>query len=198
MDPVYFDKTYYLAADTNASKAYALLREVLAKSKKIGIAKITIRVLDNHLVLETLHFPDGVRSIRLLVGNDHSYTRHGTITTSRFPELIFGGQEVLIDGELITPGTNAPDDLAGSMSRFSGNKKQSISLMGFDVLSYENKSVIHLPLEERKAILTESLAGIDSPYINLIPYVYIEGAALFEVMKEKVHTQYNDELKHCI
>lgn len=71
IDPVYFDKTYYLAADTNGSKAYALLRESLAKSKKIGIAKITIRskerlaalrVLNNHLVLETLHFPDEVRS----------------------------------------------------------------------------------------------------------------------------------------
>ena len=71
VDPVYFDKTYYLAADTNGSKAYALLRESLAKSKKIGIAKITIRfkerlaavrVLDDHLVLEPLHFPDEVRS----------------------------------------------------------------------------------------------------------------------------------------
>ncbi len=71
IDPVFFDKTYYLAADTNGSKAYALLREALAKTKKIGIAKITIRskerlaavrILDNHLVLETLHFPDEVRS----------------------------------------------------------------------------------------------------------------------------------------
>lgn len=71
IDPVYFDKTYYLAADTNGSKAYSLLRESLAKSKKIGIAKISIRskerlaavrVLNDHLVLETLHFPDEVRS----------------------------------------------------------------------------------------------------------------------------------------
>lgn len=71
IDPVYFDKTYYLAADSNGSKAYALLRESLAKSKKIGIAKISIRskerlaavrVLNDHLVLETLHFPDEVRS----------------------------------------------------------------------------------------------------------------------------------------
>ena len=117
--------------------------------------------------------------IRLLVGNEHSYTRHGTITTSRFPELIFGGQEILLDGELIAPGTNAPDDFAGSMSRFGGNKNQPISLMAFDVLSLNKKSVIHYPLEERKAILIDSLAGIDSPYINLIPYVYTEGAALF-------------------
>ncbi len=71
IDPVYFDKTYYLAVDSNGSKAYALLREALAKSKKFGIAKITIRskerlaavrVLNDHLVLETLHFPDEIRS----------------------------------------------------------------------------------------------------------------------------------------
>jgi DNA end-binding protein Ku len=71
IDPVYFDKTYYLAADKNRSKAYAILRESLAKAKMIGIAKITIqskerlaavRVLNDHLVLETLHFPDEVRS----------------------------------------------------------------------------------------------------------------------------------------
>lgn len=71
IDPIYYDKTYYLASDASGVKAYALLRESLNKSKKIGIAKITIRskerlaavrVLDDHLVLETLHFPDEVRS----------------------------------------------------------------------------------------------------------------------------------------
>ncbi len=122
--------------------------------------------------------------IRLLIGNDYSYTRHGTITTSRFPELIFGGQEALIDGELIAPGTDAPDDFAGSMSRFSGNKVQPISLSAFDIISLKDKSVSHYPIEERKAILTERVAMIDSPYINLVPYVYTDGEALFDVMKE--------------
>lgn len=121
--------------------------------------------------------------IRLLIGNDYSYTRHGTITTSRFPELRFGGHEVLIDGELIAPGTDAPDDFAGSMSRFSGNKEQPISLSAFDILSHKNKSVIYNPIEERKSLLTEILTEIDSPYITLIPYIYTEGEQLFEVMK---------------
>jgi ATP-dependent DNA ligase len=70
------------------------------------------------------------------------------------------------------------------MSCFSGNNKQPILLKAFDTLSYRNKSVTHYPLEERKAILTERLTEIDSPYINLIPYVYIEGEVLFNVMKE--------------
>ena len=122
--------------------------------------------------------------IRLLVGNDYSYTRHGTITTSRFPELHFGGHEVLFDGELIAPGQNAPDDFAGSMSRFSGNKEQPISLMVFDIISHKEKSVTHFPIEERKALLTETVSIIDSQYINLTPYVYTEGISLFDVMKE--------------
>lgn len=122
--------------------------------------------------------------IRLLVSNDHSYTRHGTITTSTFPELTFGGQEVLLDGELIAPGTNSPDDFAGSMSRFKGNKNQPISYRAFDIISHKQKSLVSYPIEERKGLLTETVSKIDSEHINLVPCVYTEGEALFNVMKE--------------
>jgi len=122
--------------------------------------------------------------IRLLVGNRHSYTRHGTITTSRFPELLLGGDELLLDGELIAPGTDAPDNFPGAMSRFSGNNEQPISLMAFDVLSYHNEKVNHWPIEERKELLTEVISIIDSQFINLVPYVLGEGEQLFDVIKE--------------
>ena len=122
--------------------------------------------------------------IRLLVGNRHSYTRHGTITTSRLPELIFGGDEVLLDGELIAPGEQSPDDFSGAMSRFSGNKEQPISFMAFDVISYHQEAVTHWPIEERKGLLTEVISVIDSQYINLVPYVLGEGEQLFDVIKE--------------
>jgi ATP-dependent DNA ligase len=56
--------------------------------------------------------------------------------------------------------------------------------LAFDILSYKNKSVIQYSLEERKELLTECSTGIDSPYINLISYVYTEGEALFDLMKE--------------
>ncbi|MET3658181.1 ATP-dependent DNA ligase [Sporosarcina psychrophila] len=122
--------------------------------------------------------------IRLLVGNRHSYTRHGTITTSRFPELLFGGDELLLDGELIAPGTDAPDNFSGAMSRFSGNNEQPISFMVFDIISYLQASVTYWPIEERKELLTEVISKIDSPYINLVPYVATEGEQLFNVIKE--------------
>lgn len=122
--------------------------------------------------------------IRLLVENNRSYTRHGTVTTSIFPELIFEGHKVLLDGELIAPGEISPDDFEGAMSRFGGKKEQPISLMVFDVISYQSKTVRHWPIEERKELLTEVLTEIDSPHISLVPYVYTEGKQLFDVIKE--------------
>ncbi|KQL37111.1 RNA ligase family protein [Psychrobacillus sp. FJAT-21963] len=121
--------------------------------------------------------------IRLLVGNKYSYTRHGTITTNRFPELHIQ-HDVLLDGELIAPGTDAPDNFEGAMSRFSGNKEQPIYFMAFDILSYKNESISRYPLEERKGLLTEVLAKINSPYIHLVPYIHTEGKSLFNLIKD--------------
>ncbi|WP_146551379.1 Ku protein [Rummeliibacillus sp. SL167] len=72
IDPIYFEKSYYISPDTTGSKAYILLRKTLEDSGKIGVAKIIIRskeqlavvrVYKNTLVMETIHYPDEVRSI---------------------------------------------------------------------------------------------------------------------------------------
>ncbi|HXW76674.1 MAG TPA: Ku protein, partial [Candidatus Eremiobacteraceae bacterium] len=43
IDPMYFDKPYYLEPEKKGHHAYALLREALRKSNKVGIAKVVIR-----------------------------------------------------------------------------------------------------------------------------------------------------------
>ena len=43
IDPVYYDKPYYLAPAKNAAKSYALLREVMRRTNTVGIAKVVIR-----------------------------------------------------------------------------------------------------------------------------------------------------------
>jgi DNA end-binding protein Ku len=72
IDPVYFDKAYYLSPDMAGSNAYNLLLEAIRASGKIAIAKITIRstsrlaavrVIGNCLCMETMHFPDEIRPI---------------------------------------------------------------------------------------------------------------------------------------
>jgi DNA end-binding protein Ku len=43
ISPLYFDKPYYLGPDKKGTKAYALLRETLRRTNKVGIAKVVIR-----------------------------------------------------------------------------------------------------------------------------------------------------------
>lgn len=73
IDPIYFEKSYYLSPNEGGSKAYGLLRNALNDTGKIGIAKMiirskeqlaVIRVYENALVVETIHYPDEVRSIQ--------------------------------------------------------------------------------------------------------------------------------------
>lgn len=73
IDPIYFEKSYYLSPNEGGSKAYGLLRNALEDTGKIGIAKMiirskeqlaVIRVYQNTLVVETIHYPDEVRSVQ--------------------------------------------------------------------------------------------------------------------------------------
>jgi DNA end-binding protein Ku len=67
VNPIFFSKPYFLEPQKGGSSAYALLREVLAKTKKAGIAKVVIRTRQHlaavkangeALVLEIMHFAD--------------------------------------------------------------------------------------------------------------------------------------------
>jgi len=73
IDPIYFNRSYYMSPNEGGVKAYSLLRKALEESGKVGIAKIiirskeqlaVIRVYEQTLVMETIHFPDEVRSAR--------------------------------------------------------------------------------------------------------------------------------------
>lgn len=73
IDPVYFAKPYYLSPDQAGSGAYNLLLEAMRQSGKIGIAQIAIRsksslaairALNNCICMETMHFPDEIRSLQ--------------------------------------------------------------------------------------------------------------------------------------
>lgn len=72
IDPIYFQKTYYLAPNETGANAYNLLLEAMKQTGKIGIAKVSIRsksslaavrVIDNCIAMETIFYPDEIRSI---------------------------------------------------------------------------------------------------------------------------------------
>ncbi len=54
IDPLYFDKPYYLEPQKGGEHAYALMREALAKSKKIGIAKVVLKSREHLAAVKTL------------------------------------------------------------------------------------------------------------------------------------------------
>jgi DNA end-binding protein Ku len=43
MSPIYFDKPYYVTPAKNGQRAYALLREVMKRTGKVGIARVVVR-----------------------------------------------------------------------------------------------------------------------------------------------------------
>ncbi|ALP35726.1 Ku protein [Paenibacillus sp. IHB B 3084] len=72
IDPIYFQKTYYLSPDQAGSNAYKLLMNAMKDTEKIGIAQISIRsksslaairVLDECLAVETMFYPDEIRPV---------------------------------------------------------------------------------------------------------------------------------------
>ncbi|QGT98888.1 Ku domain protein [Candidatus Syntrophocurvum alkaliphilum] len=71
VDPIYFDKTYYLEPSEGGDKAYSLLVEAMRETSKVAIAKVIIRskqtlaalrIKDNVLIMETIFYPDEIRS----------------------------------------------------------------------------------------------------------------------------------------
>ena len=71
IDPQYFETPYYLAPGKRGEKAYALLRDAMAKAGKAGIATVVIRTKqylaalvaqDDALVLNTLRYHDELKS----------------------------------------------------------------------------------------------------------------------------------------
>ncbi len=70
IDPIYFNKTYYVAPEPSGLKAYKLLADALEAEGQVGIAKValrekehlaTVRLKDDIFVLETMHWPDEIR-----------------------------------------------------------------------------------------------------------------------------------------
>jgi DNA end-binding protein Ku len=77
IDPVYYERSYYLAPDERAEKPYALLMKAMERKHLTAVATITIRnkeqlcairPKDGAMMLETLYYPDEVRATEVDIG----------------------------------------------------------------------------------------------------------------------------------
>jgi len=93
VDPIYYEKSYYLEPEETGLKPYALLMKVLEQKGVVGVASIALRnkeslcalrPLDSTLVLETLHYPDEIREREL-----------------RLPNVLVNDRELQVAGTLV-------------------------------------------------------------------------------------------------
>ncbi len=73
IDTIYYENSYYVEPEKSGSKAYALLREALIKSGKVGVAQFVLRTnevlsvlkpMGNILVLSKIRFAEEIRDIK--------------------------------------------------------------------------------------------------------------------------------------
>lgn len=140
---------------------------------------------------------DGFRTILSNIDDGiRLFTRHQTNVTNLFPELhepkLLSG--IVLDGETIQADPEGHPIFENVISRFHMRNITKIKHMAtaapvtfcvFDILFYQGKSVMSLPLLQRKAILDEILPGNTR---SIIKVQYMEGskaAALLDACKER-------------
>lgn len=75
VDPIYYQKSYFLSPEETAQKAYRLLCQAMEESGKVALARVTmrskqhlacLRVFEQGLVMETMHYPEEIRHMDLV------------------------------------------------------------------------------------------------------------------------------------
>lgn len=70
IDPIYYQKSYYLSPEETAQKAYWLLSKAMEESGKVALARVTmrskqhlacLRVFEAGLIMETMYYPKEIR-----------------------------------------------------------------------------------------------------------------------------------------
>ncbi|MEU4443804.1 Ku protein [Actinosynnema sp. NPDC050801] len=101
VDPIYFQKSYYLEPDKAATRPYVLLRTALERSGQLAVVKITIRqretlallrAREDLLVMHTMLWPDEVRK----------------------PDFEFLGSDVEVRPQELKMASSLVDSMAGS------------------------------------------------------------------------------------
>jgi DNA end-binding protein Ku len=71
IDPVYFEKSYFLEPTEVGAKPFSLLKQALEETDRVALARVTIRTrerlatvraYEDTLILETMFWPDEIRS----------------------------------------------------------------------------------------------------------------------------------------
>src|SRR3989442_5732354 len=97
VDPIYFERTYYLGPDKGGEKAYRLLAEAMTTSERVALAKfvmrgkeslVLVRAAQGGLMLHTMYFADEVRSFAEIDKGQSANIKEGDLALAQ--QLIDG------------------------------------------------------------------------------------------------------------
>lgn len=162
VNPMYFQKPYFLVPEKGGAPAYALLHDVLSDTKKAGVAKVVIRtrqhlaavkVQQQALVLEIMHFADELVDVKEL-----------NIPASKAPRK---GREISMAKALVDQMTEKWDP-----ERYTDDYASALMALIKDKIAHGDKTTV-APKKVRRetkvidlaAVLKESLdqAGAAAP-----------------------------------
>lgn len=99
IDPLHYDKPYYLTPTKTARKAYALLRETLTEKKRVGIAKIVIRTRQH--VAAIIPQGDVLTLVMLRYANEVRSTKDLDVPEGSARSLAITPRELTMAGHLV-------------------------------------------------------------------------------------------------
>jgi len=88
VDPIYFEKTYYLGPDKGGDKAYRLLFDAMNKTQRVALAKfvmrgkeslVLVRPSKGGLMLHTMYFADEVRDFSEIEKGEGAAVKSGEL-----------------------------------------------------------------------------------------------------------------------
>jgi DNA end-binding protein Ku len=150
IDPIYFDKPYYLLPDKRGDKGYVLLREILRDTKKVGIARVMIRTrqylaaimpYDDAIIVSILRYPQELRK-----------PSEFELPTKNIKEYKISKKEIEIAEQLIDTMTVAwkpsryhdsyHDELLAWIQKKAKSGKKSVVIKSTKVLAAKNTNVV--------------------------------------------------------
>jgi DNA end-binding protein Ku len=137
VDPIYFAKSYYLEPDKTATKPYVLLRNALEQADSVALVKVairtretlaTLRVRDGVLVLETMVWPDEVRT----------------------PDFAFLDEDVTVRPQELAMAESLIESMSGDFDPEQYHDDYREALQQVIEAKVEGREVVEQPVEEEE------------------------------------------------